>query len=127
MIQISNETLNQFQQQMNARYYSELARILREESQQLVAHLDDSALHSAIAAAVPKALAFGIERGRPVLAFVGLWISTGPRFAEEPEVKRYMLAPFSTPDEKMDWLFKRVVEKVKAAMPGAHVGSSGAN
>ena len=111
---------------MDARYYSELARTLREQSPQLVAHLDDSALHAAIAAAVPKALSFGIESGRPVLAFVGLWVSLGPGFAEEPEVQRYMHAPLGTPDEKMDWLFKRIVEKLKAAMPDAQAPPIGA-
>lgn len=110
---IRTEQIASMEQAMQRRYHEQLRRVLRQRFPQLVARLDDRGLLDRIADGVKSAQAYGIVTGEGTLAFVGLCIAAGPTFRNDPKIRHFFEVPGDNPDGKVEWLFKRVVEKLQ--------------
>lgn len=110
---IRTEQIARMEQAMQRLYHEQLRRVLRQRFPQLVARLDDRTLLDRITNGVKSAQAYRIVTGEGILAFVGLCIAAGPTFSNEPKIRHFFEVPGDSPDRKVEWLFKRVVEKLQ--------------
>ncbi len=110
---IRSEQLAHFNQALQARYYEQIRKLLREKSPQLVSRLDDRALLESISVSVPRARTYGIGTGRGILAYVGLAIAAGPAFHVDTKIRYFLELPGDDPDVKIRWLFKKVAESLQ--------------
>lgn len=110
---IRPEQMASMDEAMQKRYHEELRKLLREQSPDLVATLDDATLLERIAAAEEKARAYGVKTGEGILAYVGLSLTAGARFDEDPKIQPFLRRPGEDPDAKIHWLFTRILETLQ--------------
>jgi hypothetical protein len=113
---IRSEQLALIEEAMYRRYNEELRKLLREQSPQLVARLDDKALYDGIAAAVRKARVYGVRTGEGMLAYVSLSIAAGQAFHNDPKIRRFLDLHNDDPDVKVRWLFETVLKKLQSML-----------
>src|SRR5581483_2173766 len=95
-------------------YYRELRVYYRTKTPDLVNRFTDPQLDARIAAAVPKARAWGIQSADGILHYVTLTLTSGPNFDQDPKVVKYMATPGSIPDRKIRRLTELVRDNLDA-------------
>lgn len=116
---IRSEQLAGMDETMQKRYHEKVCNLLREQSPQLTARFDDRTLLDRVAAAVWKADKYGLSTGEGILAFVGLSLAAGPRFHDNPAIRRFFETKADDPDLKIRWLFAKVIENLQQVIDGA--------
>lgn len=116
-MKFSSEQVNRIEAMMQPRYYELLRKYLRQNSGPAVAHLDDATLLKLISVVVPKAQAFGIQSGAAILLYVNLAIMRGPFFGDQPKMRKFLQSAKGTPDQKVHWIYDRIMRKLWDAMP----------
>jgi hypothetical protein len=110
---IRPEQMASMDEAMQNRYHEELRKLLREQSPDLVAKLDDATLLERIAAAVGRARGYGVQTGEGILAYVGLSLAAGAKFDDDPKIQPFLRRPGEDPDAKIHWLFTRILESLQ--------------
>jgi hypothetical protein len=115
---IRPDQLASMDESLHARYYEELRQFFREKFPELVRRFEDPALLERIAQGDRHADSYGIQTDNGVVAYIGLSLAAGPAFHTDPNISGFLGMPGNDPDAKIEWLFKRVVEKLKALQNG---------
>ena len=95
------------------RYKEQLRALFRQQFPQLVSRLDDRTLLACIEEAYGRAKRLGVATDRGFVGYIGLALASGPAFHTNPKISGYLEMPGGDPDAKVEWLFKRVVEKLR--------------
>jgi len=121
MLTIRPEQLASLQRSTEAEYLRRVRTLLLFEDDELVApHLSE--LDERIAAAFARARTLGLRQERSLTAFIRLRFAVGEGFDRHPLVARYFSRPGGTPDDRFDYLMRRIApwewEAVARELPG---------
>lgn len=114
MLVLRDEQLRKLDEAGQRDYHERLRALLRNCFSPLVKHLDDDRLLESISIGVARARGYGIQGGKGILGYVGLALVVGPEFHDAPKVRRFLESSTPGPEEKVQWLFEQVIERLKA-------------
>lgn len=107
MLRIRPEQLEPLQKSAEAEFLRRVRTLLLFEDYELVApHLAE--LDDVIAATFARAWSLGLRQERSLTAFIRLRFAAGEGFDSHPLVARYLNHPGGTPDDRFDYLMRRV-------------------
>ncbi len=110
---IRDKQIAELERSMLARYYEQLRDFFRQNFPELVSRLDNSSLLARISDGDRKANDCGIRTDQGRIAYIGLSFAAGPNFMTDPVIREFLGSPGNDPDAKIEWLFKRVAEKLQ--------------
>lgn len=112
-MKIRNNQIEQMLQAGRQESNQSLIDEMRQIAPVATSHYNDAELLTVIEQATTKAGTYGITSSESTTTFVKLAIFAGPRFDEEPGVKRFLQSPDLSPDYKIVLLGELVAEHVR--------------
>jgi len=116
---IRSEQVEKLDDAAQLQYHEKLRVFFRQNYPDLVSRYDDPTLLARIAEGNRNAEGYNMQTDQGFVAYIGMSLAAGPDFHTDPKIKAYMDSPGRDPDAKMEWLFNRVVEKLRAHVPSA--------
>jgi hypothetical protein len=110
---IREKQLEEIERKKLLQYYEDLQCFFRQSLPELVGGIDDSNLLARIKDGDQNASRFGIRTDRGRVAYIGLSLAAGTSFYSDGVIAEFLKYPGNDPDAKVEWLLKRVVERLQ--------------
>jgi hypothetical protein len=111
MLKIRHLQMAELDEAIDAAFTREVARHMRDEHAEDVAHLSDDDLFERVTAGIDRARSYGMTWDTTILAFVAIQLTVARDFDREPSIRRVLTDPFVPPNARVDALWERTSDE----------------